>query len=819
MATNTVQAKVAKSLDKKKKQIRLGGGQLATTNEAELQQLSADKGLQASPITPVGAAATGASPDSVKMAGTGQQKAAALQTTTDTSSVLSDVQRRRQARTDATADEAALLEKKKKYEQLGGVADSVENLVQSYMAVPAEGAAPEVTTTVQGAEGLSEDQQGWLAELSNPGPDTNINELRAKLVNSGVSDPDSYLQQKGVEGSIQDASTVTLANMTDLTETVGMDVNELSGLLGLSPEETGALTPETLEAKINQLQAEEYAELDRLQGIISDPGSSPAEKAEARRLLRDKGATGITTAESEIDNIEAEIREGKMISFGGEEIAVEDLLSDEHISDLAEEYQAGTPEQQEAFRKKYGDDFPDLIDAHAEAFKEAATIREEQKEEFQTIQDTKESVLNNTNLDPETLGNIFGGEWDKALSELPDYDSIPFMKVLMDKKWQKNNPEEWSNLQSNIKNAASLNPEIAKELAGLSHDELRSLGAFKSPKGNNKMGSYLRWKRAQDFLENANPNDPKDMEEVWQIAAGPDLKGRTSPQKVLDMLYTQGQLQGPELKDARMWLDVFDKNRDGKPDAPTSIMERMKQVTAQRGTPKAIIASKDRSPGIVETRGRGYKELVGILKDNKVSPKEWDRAGVDQLEFLGRHSNPKIRAEAKKRLGAFRSKNNQAIYERYGKDVWKTLSQDSSTKTDYTRSSKQKATWNLKEIEGYLKTPGLDKVNRQKAETIAKKLREGIKAGILKPNDTYTMKTPAGRPNIYDKKTTVSKPFGGMDTKKAIKLVNNLERDLKAALQSEKNGVSKYNNKEIKQKLKEIAKARAALDKYIKRKR
>jgi len=101
-------------------------GSLKKTSEEELQNLSQKAGLNASPLSPQGAASIGASPDQAKMAGSSASKAVSLQTS------QGDLSLRDTLRREPTAATATEEQKKKQTQQetLGRFTGSLDERVQ-----------------------------------------------------------------------------------------------------------------------------------------------------------------------------------------------------------------------------------------------------------------------------------------------------------------------------------------------------------------------------------------------------------------------------------------------------------------------------------------------------------------------------------------------------------------------------------------------------------------------------------------------------------------------------------------------------------------
>ena len=241
----------------KKTTLRGANGQLQQTNRNELNQLAADRGLSGAPTSPLAAQLLGANPDAAKMAGTPQQKAKALNPLIDPNNNLQTVQRRQQARTQQTGQEAAQFEKSLTLQQAGAIGDSVHQLISSYL--PQQGTA---NTNSAYEVALSEDVASQLDEVTrqelenlaaNPTQEAAVAlapKLEALGLTGAAANPLNYINVKETGQSVADAALnfddVTIGALytnADLANEIGIPQNELHTLCLLytspSPRDRG----------------------------------------------------------------------------------------------------------------------------------------------------------------------------------------------------------------------------------------------------------------------------------------------------------------------------------------------------------------------------------------------------------------------------------------------------------------------------------------------------------------------------------------------------------------------------------------------------
>lgn len=339
MATSTLRAK-------------LRGGTLAKVSDEELQQLSGRAGLDAPPTSPLGAKTLGVGADSAKMAGTPAQRTSALRIGIQNSpdgeapTNLQDVQRTQQTRSTETAAE-------KTQKERGGRLAEVEDLGERV-----QGLASQISQTVAGSDiqnqlALGTESDPSLAEdlallQSNPADMNNLTAINNKMGRFSTEDmlsaEEILSNYQGIQEQIQGIAGERFAQQSasvkdlDLPALGFQNIEEMADLLGVPVEQLSGMSIDDL---INHTQAaveDEFSRSEDLRAIVSDPSRGPAERAEARKVLKEMGAVGVKGVETELDSIADQIENADTVTFAGEEIPIGNMLNDEYVSGVIANY-------------------------------------------------------------------------------------------------------------------------------------------------------------------------------------------------------------------------------------------------------------------------------------------------------------------------------------------------------------------------------------------------------------------------------------------------------------------------------------------------
>lgn len=513
-------------------------GQLGQTSEEELQQLSSAAGRAAPPTNPVEASVVGASPDSAKMAGTGQQKGLALRESIQGQASLRDTLRTQGPRSAATTEEEQQKDRAERLSGLGSLQGRVQALAGQMTAQAAasqqatgalqvrpesmedipEATRPQLTAALQELQG-NPNNPALIKQINNMLGITNVNEM---LTAENLTN--RFLSTAEVAGQATADAFANQATVNDLNlQELGFsDPNELANLLGVTPEELGGLNiRQLIEETEAQIQAE-HNSVGNLQQKASDPNLGPAERAEARKQLRDMGAVGIRKAESDIDSMADQIANADTVSFGGQEVPISEMLEDEYLSGLTAAY-LQAPEG-DPLREQLEENEPELVEwinQNKNILDQAIQDIEGGLGEFakinyrnQALADTEVGKLSDDIMSAlfEDWGTIRDTEY--GAQEVPDA-----IEVLQNPDIPKSKRE---NLYVGITEVQDMAPEMVKDLASLSEAELAQTGIYNR--------NSDKWQYIQGYMEDYNRvknMDPTDPDSVAAAAFG---EGTTAEQ-------------------------------------------------------------------------------------------------------------------------------------------------------------------------------------------------------------------------------------------------------------------------------------------------
>jgi len=123
-------------------------------------------------------------------------------------------------------------------------------------------------------------------------------------------------------------------NELDLT---GIDTASIALALGIPEESLLTMTLDEIDQQINLIEQREFNEIANLTAQLSDPTLSFQRKQAIQQRLLDLGASGYMGIEQSVDILQEQLDAEVAIEVAGKEYSVEDLLSDEGMSELIAE--------------------------------------------------------------------------------------------------------------------------------------------------------------------------------------------------------------------------------------------------------------------------------------------------------------------------------------------------------------------------------------------------------------------------------------------------------------------------------------------------
>jgi hypothetical protein len=340
--------------------------------------------------SPADAAGMGASPDQAKMAGVNKPGAldqAMTQATAEKDlkqeELYDAIERERNIEDEQLTPEQK--EAQKLAESLEGLG-SLDNLVQkateeafadvTYTAdlqlveeqmesLLPEGAPPKAAEEIKGAfntynEMLQDPEQGIAAanaylvslqEGENPliNPEVKTETILMSIVNSVDTDPKTAaaLTASAIAEGVVDVDGLTMDFLEeqglinfpesddDEIPEFGMSKNQMMGILG---DSMGELTVEEIGNIIENKVLSDIHQTENLQKTISDPNVSPVLREALQGQLAQIEASGMAAIEQDADDAAAQVMAAGSVLFGGEVRELNDLLSDDGIVSMVDDF-------------------------------------------------------------------------------------------------------------------------------------------------------------------------------------------------------------------------------------------------------------------------------------------------------------------------------------------------------------------------------------------------------------------------------------------------------------------------------------------------
>lgn len=630
-------------------------GALTEETPEEIQSLSGQMGLQAPPITPLGAAALGANPHQQKMMGAPNQKQAALTlATTPPSSSLQDALRRAQPRTQATSQEQGTKQKSEELQNLGGLGDRVSDFIEIQRKKLADQAA-QATNTQTGVAVQAQDQfQGkdvsgvkslldqFRRDPSNQQLLLQVNEALGYDVNKQLSPQEVDQLYESAVNSISRGGAGNVDNDLTVDDLTGMPnfgytPEQLSQLLNVPAAEIGKYSVGQLRAA---LDAEAAAEFSRTSGLEQQATSGQlgiAERGLARQGTREMSRVGVRSTEADVAQLEQQIQNADQVQFGGKSYKVDDLLKDDTISGIISEYMNSAPNSDT--RKQLEQTEPSLIQfiqKNQKVLQDASTQMQAGATEFGSIQTSNKELqtapFGGMKLDDSIAAALIPG-FGKLQSSRVNPNSVPLLKYA--------NTIGTTNglaLANELNTQISHDPSFADELKGINENHLAALGIEKN-------GEYWRnYKRQKEQYQTFQSLDPQNVDQLVSTMVG-GVTGAGDAQSKLSRNYAQDLVFGGH---AGVSPSIVDLNGDGRIDSGADLKSRLLEANpkadlAKAAANKSSVFEKQAIPpakpmnDIQTSILRKLPDLTGV---SKVTADMVDKAAFNLDELIYMQDNP-----------------------------------------------------------------------------------------------------------------------------------------------------------------------------------
>lgn len=493
------------------------GGQLSQESPEEIQSLAGQAGLQAPPITPMGAAALGANPDQQKMMGTPAQKTAAFTAAqAPVENGLAATVRRQQSRTDMTAEEQGQKAKSQDMQQLGSLGDRVTNFIDAQrqqLEAQSQAATTQNQLQVNAASdpfngkdlnSIKDLLQTYRQNPTDQNTLLNLNKALGYDVNTQLSPAQVDQLYESVTDTIARGGAQNVNDSLTVTDLLqqpnfGYTPTQLSQLLGLPEDQIAKLTVSQLRDQINKVGTEEFSNSQKLQDQAQSGNLGASERGVAQQAGREASATGVRATEADYGNLEQQISQADHVFFDGKDYSVADLLKDDTISGIIKDYMNSAPDSDT--RKTLEAKEPQLLDfinKNKAVLAEASQNMQAGAQTFTNTQTFNKGLQSIGGIKmQDSLIDAFLPQSKELQAQQIDPASVPVVAAS-----QSLNPNQQRTYMSNLNSEVQNDPSTIQDLQGLTTDQVRSWDI--GGDGNSVWNTnYVQPKRQYEAIVNA----------------------------------------------------------------------------------------------------------------------------------------------------------------------------------------------------------------------------------------------------------------------------------------------------------------------------
>lgn len=565
-------------------------GNLVSDNQPQLGALAGAAGQAATPTTPGGALAIGASPDAAKMAGVPPspqapaQPAGAPGTPGGRARTLLDVQQAQefQPRGQSEADIQRQRDSERLKATFGSVGDRVQTLVEQFQVQPIEvgdsdQAAP-LTLTAAGAK-LSAATQALAQKAAQSGDPASMRAAAEAIAReTGVApqavDLGAYVATQTLASQLHTPSSLALDDRTAMQLGFRGGLAEIAKELGVAPEALRGKTLKDLEGLVAN-KAEEYrGNLPAARAAVLDPAAGPNERRAARLALQAAGVAGNMATDAQMQKLDQEIRQADVVEFMGERLPIDELLGSDRFTAVAAEWANSAPDSE--FRKKLATEEPGLsrwMTSHEAVLQDAATALAGRIDGFEQLQQKAAAVAKDlaakTGLTVEDIDRMMKAA-DPTYNPSRLATSVPVAPELLSQFVLTQAPAmglDVATAAAQLSDLAKTNPAAFQKALGMGSTELRDIG----------LGDLAQQDRAKFQAQGLAAINEKDLGSTLQYVFGitPAEAGafvkRADAERVAGVIDPAKESQ----------LSILDANRDGTLDNPKEIAARAKALAAE----------------------------------------------------------------------------------------------------------------------------------------------------------------------------------------------------------------------------------------------
>lgn len=604
--------------------VRGAGGVLSSTSQEETKRLAQNAGLPAAPTTAVGVGLIGGNEHQQKMAATPQAKQGVINANEEGPKALEA-----RIRKQVTEQEQEKQEKAKQAEKLGGVQGKVQSFIDTQvqnLTNQQVSAVGEVPSTIPNQ---SPDLKSKL-ELATSG-DMNaimeINKLLGKNPNAPLTAEEIQNLYQSADKTLgaQAASAISQVSLGEID--LGMPLSELAALIGVSEADVNTMSLDQLEAKMEELQSQDFSRGAATSAQVNNVGLGGAQKQLAMQDLAEQSSVGQAAAETNIAATINAIDRGQTVEFGGQNYTLEELLSDEVLSNMIEEA-ALNPESQAA--KDLQQEEPALwnwvqqnkasIEASVKQAGAAAT-------QFSDLQKKNQEMatIGGMKLSDTLAKALIPGYGQFSTSELNASPAIKHLQALP--------PDQAKVAMSSLgelEALGNLGIQAIQDLADMTPEQISALEIQKPG------GLFSQYKDAvKEFaqVQSLSLEDPEGIYDAWY--------GPSESQSSLTKRLADEQLAA-SLGFPTGGAKDLDADGDGKLDTPEQLLSRLNSKTQVGGLSDFL--SGDRPSGLATAQigdsGRtgvtkdAFEKISQALADGGISPEEAGQLNFDELRSI-----------------------------------------------------------------------------------------------------------------------------------------------------------------------------------------
>jgi len=503
------------------------GQGLVETSDEEIKKQSGF-----TPLSPAAVKTQGGTPQQAAMAGTPAAKQSLYKPLEDTQKTLQQAQRQTQMldkqRQQAQDQAAAKMDRLK---QLGTMGAQIEGLIQQRLGSQ-QGATSGLATQNIAAPVINQAAIDLLPEtqraaaaaaLQAYASAADVNAKQQALVslsaalNRPVKDSDigDYFQQ------LPELATAAAKQAVGTSITLGnlqpswLNVQQTAADLGISEQELQGYTPEQLQAKLQEVESNEYNRIANLKAEYAT--AVGARKLQIQNELTQLGQAGATGTEAQFDRMQQAVDEGQTLMVGGQEMSIEDILTKDSLSNLISDAASNPQALAELKRTPGYEALAGWIESNQTELNELATGMRSDVRSFEGVQSNLADIQSNLgNLSSVILGDIPQYATQAQLDELNTKlaSSGLYQSIQAD-------PGFKAQLEANPKLAEQLKNKTKEEIDNLKSitDMVKNNGDIAAAFGLNEGEFVTDPDKASTFVATANvlSNAPKEVDEQQKL--------------------------------------------------------------------------------------------------------------------------------------------------------------------------------------------------------------------------------------------------------------------------------------------------------------